>query len=109
MRGFRQFDAPVSIVATIDRSLEQSTVAYLDLGAVVDALVLAACERGLGSVINRQGISLSPVVRAHAGIPDDEVIVTCVGMGWPDDTSRPRGEVHPPCPSTGSHFVGFDD
>ena len=65
MRGFRQFDAPVSIVVTIDRSLEESTVAYLDVGAAVHALVLAAWERGLGTVINGQGISQSPVVREH--------------------------------------------
>lgn len=83
MRGFRQFDAPVSIVVTIDRSLEESTVAYLDAGAAVHALVLAAWERGLGTVINGQGISQSPVVREHANIPEDEIIVTCVAMGWP--------------------------
>ena len=48
--------------------------------------MLAAWERGLGTVINGQGISQSPVVRAHAAIPDDEIIVTCVAMGWPDET-----------------------
>lgn len=86
MRGFRQFDAPVSTVVTIDRSLEESTVAYLDVGAAVHAFVLAAWKRGLGTVINGQGISQSPVVRAHANIPEDEIIVTCVAMGWPDES-----------------------
>lgn len=110
MRGFRQFDAPISIVATIDRSLEESTVAYLDVGAAVHALVLAAWERGLGTVINGQGISQSPVVRAHAGIPDDEIIVTCVAMGWPaedfaaNDVKASRVPVEQI-----AHFVGFDD
>jgi hypothetical protein len=28
----------------------------------------------------------SPVVRDHAGIPDDQVITICVAMGWPDDS-----------------------
>ncbi len=83
MRGFRQFDAPVSIVVTIDRSLEESTVAYLDAGAAVHALVLAAWERGMGTVIKGQGISQSQVVREHANITEDEIIVTCVAMGWP--------------------------
>jgi hypothetical protein len=27
----------------------------------------------------------SPVVREHAGIPDDQVIMICVAMGYPDD------------------------
>jgi nitroreductase len=110
MRGFRQFDAPVSIVATIDRSLEESTVAYLDVGAAVHALVLAAWERGLGTVINGQGISQSPVVRAHAGIPDDEIIVTCVAMGWPDEAFAANDVKSSRVPVDRiAHFVGFDD
>ena len=86
MRGFRQFDAPVSIVVTYDKSLEPgATVAHFDLGAVTYGLVLAAWSRGLGAVINGQGIMQSEVVRELAQIPDDEVIMTCVAMGYPDD------------------------
>tara|TARA_R110002096_G_scaffold26689_4_gene82216 strand:+ start:965 stop:1651 length:687 start_codon:yes stop_codon:yes gene_type:complete len=111
LRGFRQFDAPVSIVVTYDKSLEPgATVAHFDLGAVTYGLVLAAWSRGLGSVINGQGIMQSPVVREHAQIPDDQVIMTCVAMGYPDDSfvantvksrRRPVGEV--------ATFVGFDE
>jgi nitroreductase len=83
MRGFRQFDAPVSIVVTYDRDLGLATVGHFDLGAVTYGLVLAAWDRGLGTVINGQGIMQSKVVREHANIPEDEVIMTCVAMGWP--------------------------
>ena len=87
MRGFRQFDAPVSIVVCFDKSLDDNgTIAHFDLGAVTYGLVLAAWSKGLGCVINGQGIMQSPVVREHAQIPDDQVIMTCVAMGWPDDT-----------------------
>ena len=85
MRGFKQFDAPVSIVVTVDKTLEESTVAYFDLGAATYGLVLAAWQRGLGTVINGQGIMQSSVVREHAQIPEDEIIVTCVAMGYPLD------------------------
>jgi nitroreductase len=110
MRGFRQFDAPVSVVGTIDRDLADSTVAYFDLGAAVYGMVLAAWERGLGTVINGQGISQSSVVRAHANIPEDQIIVITVAMGYPADDfpanavqskRRPVGEV--------VNYVGFDD
>ncbi|WP_370281752.1 nitroreductase [Pseudooceanicola sp.] len=85
MRGFRQFDAPVSVVVTYDRALEEhGPVAIFDAGAAVYGLVLAAWSRGLGAVINGQGIMQSPVVREHAEIPEDEVILTCVALGWPD-------------------------
>jgi hypothetical protein len=28
----------------------------------------------------------SPVVREHANIPDDQVIMKAVALGWPDDS-----------------------
>lgn len=111
MRGFRQFDAPVSVVVTFDRSMEnQGTIAHFDLGAATYGLVLAAWSRGLGAVINGQGIMQSPVVREHARIPDDQVILTCVALGWPDESfaantvkSRRRAVSH------AATFLGFDD
>lgn len=109
LRGFRQFDAPVSIVVTFDKTLTDNDIAIFDCGAVVTSLVNAAWSRGLGCVINGQGIMQSPVVREHARIPEDEVIMSCVAMGFPADdfaandvvsTRRPVDEV--------VRFVGFD-
>ncbi|MBT9445875.1 MAG: nitroreductase [Hyphomonadaceae bacterium] len=85
LRGFRQFDAPVSVVVTYDRAILGGDIAPFDCGAVSNALVNAAWSRGLGCVINSQGIMQSPVVREHAGIPDDQVIMICIAMGYPDD------------------------
>ena len=65
---------------------------------------------GLGAVINGQGIMQSPVVREHARIPEDQIIMSCVAMGYPADgfaanevvsTRRPVDEV--------VNFVGFPD
>ena len=109
LRGFRQFDAPVSIVVTYDRSIHGSDVAPFDCGGVVNCLVNAAWARGLGCVINSQGIMQSPVVRAEAGIAEDQVIQTCVAMGWPDD-SFPANAVVSARKSVdeAAVFVGFD-
>jgi nitroreductase len=85
LRGFRQFDAPVSLVLTYDRILDPGAVCHFDLGALCYGIVLAAWDRGLGSVINGQGITRSDIVREVANIPDDQVIMTCVAMGYPDD------------------------
>ncbi len=110
MRGFRQFDAPVSIVVTYDRSIHGGDIGPFDCGAVTNALVNAAWSRGLGCVINSQGIMQSPVVREHAGIPDDQVIMICVAMGWPDD-SFPANAVVSQRKSVddATTFVGFAD
>lgn len=109
MRGFRQFDAPVSVVVCFDRSLLNNTIAHFDTGAMTYGLVLAAWSRGLGAVINGQGIMQSPVVREVAQIPEDQVILTCVALGWPNNAfvansviSRRR------CLDNVVRFLGFD-
>ena len=86
LRGFRQFDAPLSIVVTFDRELLDDDISKFDCGGIVNGLVTAGWSKGLGAVINSQGIMQSPVVREHAGIPDDQVIMICVAMGYPDDS-----------------------
>jgi len=110
MRGFRQFDAPVSVVVTYDREIHGSDIAPFDCGAVTNALVNAAWSRGLGCVINSQGIMQSPVVREQAGIPDDQVIMICVAMGWPDDSFPANAVVsNRKSVDEAAVFVGFGD
>ncbi len=109
LRGFRQFDAPVSIVVTYDRSLLGNDIAPFDCGAITNALVNAAWSRGLGCVINSQGIMQSPVVREHAGISDNQVIMICVAMGFPDDTFPANAVVsRRKSVDEATVFVGFD-
>ena len=109
MRGFRQFDAPVSVVVCLDKSLVEATIGHFDVGAATYGLVLAAWSKGLGAVINGQGIMQSPVVREHAQIPDDQVIMTCVALGWPDEDFDANSVVSRRRPTeNAARFVGFD-
>lgn len=110
LRGFRQFDAPVSIVVTYDRSIHGSDIGPFDCGAVTNALVNAAWSKGLGCVINSQGIMQSPVVREHAHISDDHVIMICVAMGYPEESFPANGVVsRRKSVEDGATFVGFDE
>jgi len=86
LRGFRQFDAPVSLVLTYDKYLEPAAITQFGLGSLAYGIVLAAWERGIGCVINGQGIMQSDVVHKHANIPDDQAIMICIAMGYPDDS-----------------------
>jgi nitroreductase len=54
------------------------------------------------------GIARSDIVREVAGIPEDQVIMTCAAMGYPDD-SFPANGVRSDRPSNGDfvRFVGF--
>ncbi|KPF67286.1 nitroreductase [alpha proteobacterium AAP81b] len=110
LRGFRQFDAPVSIVVTYDRAIHGSDIAPFDCGAVTNALVNAAWSRGLGCVINSQGIMQSPVVREHAKIGEDQVIMICVALGWPDEDFPANAVVSKrKSVDEAAVFIGFDD
>ena len=110
LRGFRQFDAPHSVVITFDADLTDNDIAIFDCGGIINCLVNAAWSRGVGCVINGQGIMQSPVVREHAQIPDDEIIMSCVAMGYPlddfaaNDVVSTRREVDEILT-----FVGYDD
>ena len=110
LRGFRQFDAPVCVIITYDRVLDGSDDTPFDCGAVATALVNAAWSRGLGTVINSQGIMQSPVVREHAGIPDDQVIMKSIALGWPDDSFPANAVVSErKTLDEAAVFVGFED
>ncbi|MEY4888984.1 MAG: hypothetical protein RIQ75_114, partial [Pseudomonadota bacterium] len=106
----RQFGAPVSIVVTYDRSVHGSDIAPFDCGGVVNCIVNAAWSRGLGCVINSQGIMQSPVVREHARIPDDQLIMMCIAMGWPDEDFPANAVVtERKSIEEAVTFIGFDD
>ncbi len=110
LRGFRQFDAPVCIIVTYDRELAGSDDTAFDCGAVATALVNAAWSRGLGTVINSQGIMQSPVVREHAGIADDQIIMKSIALGWPDETFPANAVVSErKSIEEATVFVGFTD
>lgn len=110
LRGFRQFDAPVCVIVTYDKELAGSDDTSFDCGAVSTALVNAAWSRGLGTVINSQGIMQSPVVREHAGIADDQVIMKSIALGWPDETFPANAVVSERRSiEEAATFVGFED
>ena len=109
LRGFRQFDAPVCVIITYDRELADSDDTAFDCGAVTTGLVNAAWSRGLGAVINSQGIMQSPVVREHAGIADDQVIMKAVALGWPDEDFPANAVVSErKSLAEAATFIGFD-
>ena len=109
MRGFRQFDAPVCVIITYDRVLDGSDDTPFDCGAVATALVNAAWSRGLGTVINSQGIMQSPVVREHAGIAEDQVIMKSIALGWPEESFPANAVVSTRKPvEEAAVFVGFE-
>lgn len=91
------------------KSIHGGDIAPFDCGAVTNALVTAAWSRGLGCVINSQGIMQSPVVREHAATPDDQVIMICVAMGFPEASFTANAVVSKrKAVDEAVRFVGFE-
>ena len=109
LRGFRQFDAPVSLVLTYDKYLDPAAITHFGLGALAYGIVLAAWEHGVGCVINGQGIMQSDVVRKYAEIPDDQNIMICIAMGYPDE-DFPANDVRSTRADNSKliSYIGFD-
>ena len=110
LRGFRQFDAPVSVVVTYDKALQGGDIAPFDAGAVTNALVNAAWSRGLGCVVNSPGhhavaggAASTPASR-RPGHPD----LRRDGLPGRQLPGQRRG-VSASAGRGRRHFVGFDD
>jgi hypothetical protein len=64
----------------------------------------------LGSVINGQGITRSDIVREVADIPEDQAIMTCVAMGYADDSFPANAVTSDRQPNSDFvRYVGFHD
>ena len=83
-RGFRFFDAPAAFILSIDKSLDESVLNLLDMGAIMQTICLAALNYGLGTCINDQGICFPEVVRKFPRIPESKRMVICIAIGYPD-------------------------
>ena len=82
-RGFRHFDAPVSIVLLTDSSLAESSP-LLDLGGVMQSICLAALSFGLGTCIEDQSVLYPQNLRENCNIGDDKKIIIGIAIGYPD-------------------------
>jgi len=82
-RGFRYFDAPVTIIVSVDRCLSE-TGPLLDIGAAIQTICLTALHFGLGTCIEDQGTMYPDVLRKYAHIPESKRIVIAIAIGYPD-------------------------
>lgn len=82
-RGFRFFDAPVAIILAAEKSIDKPLTCF-NIGAITQTICLAALNYGLGTCIEGQGVSYPDVIRKHAGIPESEIIIASIALGYPD-------------------------
>ncbi|MGG5809784.1 nitroreductase [Falsiroseomonas sp. CW058] len=81
-RNFDFFGAPVGLMFSIDRDLEQGS--WLDFGMFLQSVMLAARGHGLDTCAQAAFCDHHDVVRAHLSIPDDQALVCGMSLGVMD-------------------------
>jgi nitroreductase len=86
-RNFVFFDAPVGMIFTIDRRLNQGS--WIDHGMLLQSIMIAARGRGLHTCPQAAFAPYHNQIRPVLGIPDEEIVVCGMALGY-EDTSRPE-------------------
>lgn len=77
----RCFGAPHVIYLHLDRGFNPYVI--MDGGIILQTIALLAQEHGLGTCFLAQSVRYPGVVRTHAGIPDDQMLVMGMAIGRP--------------------------
>ncbi|MFO1189674.1 MAG: nitroreductase [Alphaproteobacteria bacterium] len=84
-RNFVFFGAPVGMIFTIDRVLEIGS--WLDYGMFLENICLLARDHGLHTCPQAAWPRVHRVVRPMLNIPDDQMIVCGMALGYEDTTA----------------------
>ncbi len=81
-RNYTFFDAPVGIIFTIDRILEQGS--WLDFGMFLQNVMVAARARGLDTCPQAAFTQFHRVIERELQLGEDEMVVCGMSLGYAD-------------------------
>ncbi|THC45846.1 nitroreductase [Massilia sp. Mn16-1_5] len=81
-RNFRFFDAPVGLIFTIDRIMEQGS--WLDYGMFLQNIMVAARGRGLDTCPQAAFTQYHRIIAEQLTLPENETVVCGMALGWAD-------------------------
>jgi nitroreductase len=81
-RNFDFFGAPVGLIFTIDRIMQQGQ--WSDLGMFIENVMLLAREHGLETCPQEAWAIWSNTIRNHLDIPDEQMIFCGMAVGYAD-------------------------
>ena len=81
-KNYRFFDAPVGLIFTIDRIMEQGS--WLDYGMFLQNIMVAARGRGLDTCPQAAFCQFHRIIEEQLGIPDNEIVVCGMALGYAD-------------------------
>ncbi len=81
-RNFQFFDAPVGLIFTIDRVLEQGS--WLDYGMFLQNIMVAARGRGLDTCPQAAFTQFHKIIAEQLELPANETVVCGMALGYAD-------------------------
>ena len=90
-RNYAFFDAPVGLVFTIDRILEQGS--WLDYGMFLQNIMIAARGRGLDTCPQAAFTPFHRIVMEHIDAPAEQMLVCGMALGRADPAAVENGLV----------------
>lgn len=81
-RNYRFFDAPVGMIFTMERRMQEGQ--WADLGMFMQSLMLAAVEEGYATCAQEAWAMWHETIRAELEIPNDEMIFCGMALGYAD-------------------------
>jgi len=99
------FDAPVGMIFTIDRALEIGS--WLDYGMFLENIMVAARGRGLDTCPQAAFAPFHKVIRVELGIPESEIVICGMSLGYGDPDAPENGLVTERAPI--GEFATFHD
>ncbi len=104
-RNYTFFDAPVGLIFTLDRALGQGSM--IDYGGFLQTLMLAARSRGLDTCVQAAFSEYHPIIHRQLGIPDEQIIVCGMALGYADPAAPENALDLPRLPT--SEFTRFHE
>ena len=81
-RNFTFFDAPVGLIFTIDRIMEQGS--WLDYGMFLQSIMVAARGRGLDTCPQAAFTQYHRIIAEHLMLSAGDMVVCGMALGWAD-------------------------
>jgi nitroreductase len=81
-RNYAFFDAPVGMIFTIDRAMEQGS--WLDYGTFLENIMIAARARGLDTCPQQSFTQFHRIIEEQLALPASDMVVCGMALGYAD-------------------------
>jgi nitroreductase len=106
-KNYGFFGAPVGLIVTIDRRLEQGS--WLDLGMFIQNVMIAAGARGLQTCPQETFSKYHALLRKLLPISPEEIVVCGMSIGFAEDDCLNKGSLMPKAAvEEFAQFIGFE-